>query len=84
MGAGGPNQNTSRIQHGEGYTALLYVFVVASQAVDADPQCRLAHVPHNVSQMCFERRSSVLISDDNGLHWHESQGTYVGTLVTEH
>lgn len=46
-------------------------------AADANPGCKLAHVPHNVSQMCFERRSSVLISDDDGLHWHESQGTVI-------
>jgi hypothetical protein len=46
-------------------------------AKDADPGCRQLHPPRNVSQMCFERRSSVLISDDHGEHWHESHGTVI-------
>jgi hypothetical protein len=53
------------------------VMTSSALAKDADPGCKLAHVPHNVSQMCFERRSSVVISDDNGSSWRQSEGTEI-------
>ena len=50
-------------------------------AADCNPGCHLHPVPHNVSQMCFERRSSVLVSDNEGESWHASQGTVIPTAT---
>jgi hypothetical protein len=56
---------------------LAPVVMTGVAALDAPAGCTSHPVPHNVSQMCRERRSSVLISDDNGDNWRASEGTTI-------
>jgi hypothetical protein len=69
------SQNPTVLRDGK---ILAPVVMTSNQkARDGPPGCALAVIPHNVSQMCFARRSSVLIADSQGQRWHASEGTLI-------